>query len=135
MLTALMKARPKSGPELLEIQNLQSTVNQLLEDQRDNLLNMEKSATNVATSNEFNALEWSKDAFVNLFPITTFEKTYISNLIRNWDSISKAVKSENETLQDLVAKCTVCLKEFGALQSSKDFFYTRQYFFVWEAYY
>jgi hypothetical protein len=117
MLTVLMKARPKSGSDLLDQQNLQATVNQLLEDQRDNSISLKSCSTNVAASNEFNSLEWSKDAFTNLFPVINYSKSYGSEVIQRWEGISKVIKSENSTLQDLVSKCTTCLKEFECLQS------------------
>ena len=118
-----MKSITKANAsEILEFQNLQSSVNEQMNHQKENLSIAEKLVAEISALKESNILDWTTEGFIAIFPIINQGKQFIKDLIKKWSDISAVIKTENEQLKSMLGQCIDYDKEFKNLCSGDNFF-------------
>ena len=74
VLTFVIKSS-HNPPKILELQNLQATVNQILEGQLENNGRFEKLLITQLFAKEFNPVDWSKKTMLELFSVLKHHKS------------------------------------------------------------
>jgi hypothetical protein len=120
ILEGMVKEKSSSNAaEILELQNIRETVKQ---QQEDHLRNSERAESFFKSFNieisDFDALSWSKEKFLDLFPFLSDQgDTGLEKIKAEWNNMKIAIEKEKKTLMDLCSKAQELMITFKKLKN------------------